>query len=265
MSIVESPAAREGQRESQRTCLRRSEQTCASLAVPEGEEGAVGGLRLSSPSQRLAPPSSLVALGPPPLAPAAALPGTRRAVARPTPHQGPAPPPTMLRVSRQRIASSRRALEATRALSTTQPRRADITLEIDGVPVTVPQGTALIQACEKAGASPFRLPEPTVGDRLQSRHHSLACASGEFLGLLLGYQGRVAAQVAVRGAVGWGRRQSPPSGRGSAAWSFRHACSRSARTPASSPLSVDAAAPPSESRTPVASQQILSSSSSDSR
>ncbi|GJN93399.1 hypothetical protein Rhopal_006454-T1 [Rhodotorula paludigena] len=69
----------------------------------------------------------------------------------------------MLRVSRQRIASSRRALGATRALSTTQPRRADITLEIDGVPVTVPQGTALIQACEKAGNCRMCLVEVSPG------------------------------------------------------------------------------------------------------
>lgn len=42
---------------------------------------------------------------------------------------------------------------AVRTLASTAPRRADITLEVDGVPVTVPQGSALIQACEKAGAS----------------------------------------------------------------------------------------------------------------
>lgn len=34
-----------------------------------------------------------------------------------------------------------------RLLHTTAPRRADVTLTIDGKEVTVPQGTALIQAC----------------------------------------------------------------------------------------------------------------------
>jgi hypothetical protein len=37
-----------------------------------------------------------------------------------------------------------------RLLHTTAPRRADVTLTIDGKEVTVPQGTALIQACVSA-------------------------------------------------------------------------------------------------------------------
>lgn len=37
-----------------------------------------------------------------------------------------------------------------RLFSTTIPRRADVTLTIDGKEVSVPAGTALIQACEKA-------------------------------------------------------------------------------------------------------------------
>jgi len=38
-----------------------------------------------------------------------------------------------------------------RSLSTTPRRQAEITLEVDGVPVTIEQGASLIQACEKAG------------------------------------------------------------------------------------------------------------------
>lgn len=63
----------------------------------------------------------------------------------------------MLRLSaHQRLPRAAKAsakANAVRALSSTAPRRADITLEVDGVPVTVPQGSALIQACEKAGAT----------------------------------------------------------------------------------------------------------------
>ncbi|KAK4689947.1 NADH dehydrogenase (ubiquinone) Fe-S protein 1, partial [Tremellales sp. Uapishka_1] len=40
-----------------------------------------------------------------------------------------------------------------RLFSSSRPRQADITLTIDGREVTVPQGTALIQACEAAGAA----------------------------------------------------------------------------------------------------------------
>lgn len=62
----------------------------------------------------------------------------------------------MLRLSRRIPASSRNplALASSRAIHATSRASADVTLEIDGVPVTVPQGTALIQACEKAGSSP---------------------------------------------------------------------------------------------------------------
>ncbi|KAJ9099005.1 NADH dehydrogenase (ubiquinone) 78K chain precursor, 5-prime end [Naganishia adeliensis] len=43
------------------------------------------------------------------------------------------------------------SLRSGRALfSTSAARRADVTLTIDGKEVTVPQGTALIQACEQA-------------------------------------------------------------------------------------------------------------------
>jgi NADH dehydrogenase (ubiquinone) Fe-S protein 1 len=44
-----------------------------------------------------------------------------------------------------------------RLLSTSAVRRADITLTVDGVEVTVPQGTALIQACEAACVSPLAI------------------------------------------------------------------------------------------------------------
>lgn len=42
------------------------------------------------------------------------------------------------------------AATGARLFSTTIPKRADVTLTIDGKEVTVPAGTALIQACEKA-------------------------------------------------------------------------------------------------------------------
>ncbi|OCF55257.1 NADH dehydrogenase (quinone), G subunit [Kwoniella mangroviensis CBS 10435] len=58
-----------------------------------------------------------------------------------------------------RVAGPSRA----RLLSTTAPRQADITLTIDGKEVSVPQGTALIQACEKAGAA---VPRFCYHDRL---------------------------------------------------------------------------------------------------
>nr|ODN81282.1 NADH dehydrogenase (quinone), G subunit [Cryptococcus depauperatus CBS 7841] len=50
-----------------------------------------------------------------------------------------------------------------RLFSTTVPRLADITLTVDGKEVTVPQGTALIQACEQAGAT---VPRFCYHDRL---------------------------------------------------------------------------------------------------
>ncbi|TFK22427.1 NADH-ubiquinone oxidoreductase [Coprinopsis marcescibilis] len=50
-----------------------------------------------------------------------------------------------------------------RKLSSTPSRKADVTLTIDGKEVTVPQGTALIQACEAAGAT---IPRFCYHDRL---------------------------------------------------------------------------------------------------
>ncbi|KAG1764559.1 hypothetical protein EDD22DRAFT_449718 [Suillus occidentalis] len=40
-----------------------------------------------------------------------------------------------------------------RSIASTSARQADITLTVDGKEVTVPQGSALIQACEAAGAA----------------------------------------------------------------------------------------------------------------
>ncbi|BGP50646.1 ndufs1 NADH-ubiquinone oxidoreductase subunit [Rhodotorula kratochvilovae] len=62
----------------------------------------------------------------------------------------------MLRIQRQRIPArlaqhAARTAAAARSFSTSPARAAQITLEVDGVPVTVEQGSALIQACEKAG------------------------------------------------------------------------------------------------------------------
>lgn len=55
--------------------------------------------------------------------------------------------PNLASLAARRIPST----SSTRCLSSTAKRQSDITLEVDGVSVTVPQGTALIQACEKAG------------------------------------------------------------------------------------------------------------------
>ncbi|KAF8345694.1 Ndufs1 [Amanita rubescens] len=52
---------------------------------------------------------------------------------------------------------------AHRAMASTSARHADITLTVDGKEVTVPQGSALIQACEAAGAT---IPRFCYHDRL---------------------------------------------------------------------------------------------------
>lgn len=80
----------------------------------------------------------------------------------------------MLRLSaHQRIPRAAKAnASAVRALSSTAPRRADVTLEVDGVPVTVPQGSALIQACEKAGAT---IPRFCYHDRLNIAGNCRMC------------------------------------------------------------------------------------------
>ncbi|GAA5914671.1 uncharacterized protein JCM6883_001036 [Sporobolomyces salmoneus] len=72
------------------------------------------------------------------------------------------------------LASAARRLPSTstRALSSTARRQADVTLEVDGVSVTVPQGTALIQACEKAGAT---IPRFCYHDRLNIAGNCRMC------------------------------------------------------------------------------------------
>ncbi|WRT66977.1 NADH dehydrogenase (quinone), G subunit [Kwoniella shivajii] len=69
----------------------------------------------------------------------------------------------MLRRIAQKNVSRVAGPSHARLLSTTVPRQADITLTIDGKEVSVPQGTALIQACEKAGAA---VPRFCYHDRL---------------------------------------------------------------------------------------------------
>ncbi|TEB32920.1 NADH-quinone oxidoreductase [Coprinellus micaceus] len=70
-------------------------------------------------------------------------------------------------VSRPTAAGRLGKLQATRAarrtFASTSSRSADVTLTIDGKEVTVPQGTALIQACEAAGAT---IPRFCYHDRL---------------------------------------------------------------------------------------------------
>ncbi|GAA5932485.1 uncharacterized protein JCM15063_001240 [Sporobolomyces koalae] len=72
------------------------------------------------------------------------------------------------------LASAARRLPSasTRALSSTARRQADVTLEVDGVSVTVPQGTALIQACEQAGAT---IPRFCYHDRLNIAGNCRMC------------------------------------------------------------------------------------------
>ncbi|GAA5938954.1 hypothetical protein JCM3775_003177 [Rhodotorula graminis] len=85
----------------------------------------------------------------------------------------------MLSTQRMRSASSHLA-RATRRTPTTSLRSfsassstsAQITLEVDGVPVTVEQGTALIQACEKAGVS---VPRFCYHDRLNIAGNCRMC------------------------------------------------------------------------------------------
>lgn len=51
-----------------------------------------------------------------------------------------------------------------RSFASTAPRRAEIELEIDGKKVKVEQGSALIQACEKAGV---HIPRYCYHEKLQ--------------------------------------------------------------------------------------------------
>lgn len=72
----------------------------------------------------------------------------------------------------QLSTAARQLPKSVRTLSSTAALRADITLEVDGVPVTVPQGTALIQACEKAGAT---IPRFCYHDRLNIAGNCRMC------------------------------------------------------------------------------------------
>ncbi|OAA64421.1 NADH-ubiquinone oxidoreductase mitochondrial precursor [Niveomyces insectorum RCEF 264] len=56
-------------------------------------------------------------------------------------------------LARSTWRSGRQALTATRAFSATAPRPAEVELTIDGKKVSIEAGSALIQACEKAGAT----------------------------------------------------------------------------------------------------------------
>ncbi|GAA5820883.1 hypothetical protein JCM3770_004852 [Rhodotorula araucariae] len=81
----------------------------------------------------------------------------------------------MLRIQRQRIPARlapQLARPAARLFSASHTPNADITLEVDGVPVTVPQGTALIQACEKAGSA---VPRFCYHDRLNIAGNCRMC------------------------------------------------------------------------------------------
>ncbi|KAI5828086.1 NADH-quinone oxidoreductase [Schizophyllum commune Tattone D] len=68
--------------------------------------------------------------------------------------------------------ASRSAAPKRRALSSTSTRQADITLTVDGKQVTVPQGSALIQACEAAGAT---IPRFCYHDRLSIAGNCRMC------------------------------------------------------------------------------------------
>ncbi|GAA5846295.1 hypothetical protein JCM3766R1_002200 [Sporobolomyces carnicolor] len=74
--------------------------------------------------------------------------------------------------SAARRLPQRASASSTRALSSSARRQADVTLEVDGVSVTVPQGTALIQACEKAGAT---IPRFCYHDRLNIAGNCRMC------------------------------------------------------------------------------------------
>ncbi|GAA6036527.1 hypothetical protein JCM8097_003548 [Rhodosporidiobolus ruineniae] len=80
------------------------------------------------------------------------------------------PPPAML--SRSLRAASQRQRRLARSFASSSRALAEITLEIDGVPVTVEQGSALIQACEKAGAT---IPRFCYHDRLNIAGNCRMC------------------------------------------------------------------------------------------
>ncbi|ATZ46775.1 hypothetical protein BCIN_02g01370 [Botrytis cinerea B05.10] len=55
-------------------------------------------------------------------------------------------------LSRSALRSSRQSLYVARSFATTNRRQAEVTLTVDGKQVSIEAGSALIQACEKAGA-----------------------------------------------------------------------------------------------------------------
>ena len=65
------------------------------------------------------------------------------------------------KIQRQAIVN---VLPGARSFASTAPRRAEIELEIDGIPVKIEQGAALIQACEKAGV---HIPRYCYHEKLQ--------------------------------------------------------------------------------------------------
>ncbi|KDN47628.1 hypothetical protein RSAG8_03418, partial [Rhizoctonia solani AG-8 WAC10335] len=70
----------------------------------------------------------------------------------------------MLRLASSAGRSQRLTAQvARRTFASSSARRQDITLTVDGKEVTVPQGSALIQACEAAGSN---VPRFCYHDRL---------------------------------------------------------------------------------------------------
>lgn len=71
-----------------------------------------------------------------------------------------------------RALAKKRSLFISRPFSQTAPKRAEIELEIDGKPVKIEQGAALIQACEKAGV---HIPRYCYHEKLQIAGNCRMC------------------------------------------------------------------------------------------
>jgi len=56
-------------------------------------------------------------------------------------------------LSRSALRSSRQSLYAARTFATSSRRQAEVTLTVDGKQASIEAGSALIQACEKAGVT----------------------------------------------------------------------------------------------------------------
>ncbi|KAI5477651.1 NADH dehydrogenase (ubiquinone) Fe-S protein 1 [Pseudohyphozyma bogoriensis] len=76
------------------------------------------------------------------------------------------------RVARLPFARLPSTSSSAAAFSSSAARRAEITLEVDGVPVTIEQGSSIIQACEKAGAT---IPRFCYHDRLNIAGNCRMC------------------------------------------------------------------------------------------